>query len=46
MSVLLTGEANWIIFPEWRMVKEKTAVSKPSFYDLHRGERLNRAWQR
>ena len=36
---LLTGEANWIFFPEGQMVKDKEAVSKPSFYGLHRDGR-------
>ena len=34
---LLTGESNWIIFPEGQMVKDKEAVSKPSFLGMRRG---------
>jgi esterase/lipase/1-acyl-sn-glycerol-3-phosphate acyltransferase len=36
---LLTGETNWIIFPEGQMVKDKEAVSGPSFLGMHRGGR-------
>src|ERR1039457_1187874 len=35
---LLTGEANWIIYPEGQMVKDKEAISKPTFFGLRAGE--------
>lgn len=36
---LLTGETNWIIFPEGKMVKDKESVTESSFFGLHRGGR-------
>jgi esterase/lipase/1-acyl-sn-glycerol-3-phosphate acyltransferase len=39
VKTLLTGEANWIIFPEGQMIKDKEAVSRPTFFGLLRGGR-------
>lgn len=39
VKTLLTGETNWIIFPEGYMVKDKEAVSNHSLFGLYRGKR-------
>lgn len=38
VKTLLTGETDWIIFPEGQMVKDREAVTRPSVFELYRGK--------